>query len=74
MPDPHIEEFCRIGGVASCRQDVFRRFQRHLRDTVQDQLDERLRLIEENAALTSRMAELEAGLAKKAAKTKTEAV
>ena len=69
MPDPQLDAFCRIGGPEQCRSDVFRRHQRYLRDEIQPKLDERDALIEENAALTSKVAELETALGKKAKKT-----
>jgi hypothetical protein len=58
MPDPQLEEFCRIGSLQDYRPDVFRRHQRHMRDVVQPRLDERDQLIEENAALTEEVATL----------------
>lgn len=63
MPDPQLEQFCRIGSVAECRHDVFRRLQRYVRDEIQPKLDER-------DALLVRVAELEAKLSRKG---KTEA-
>lgn len=56
MPDPILEEFCRAHAL---QDHSLRKFQRYVRDTVQGQLDERLSLIEENAGLTARVAELE---------------
>jgi NADH:ubiquinone oxidoreductase subunit D len=59
MPDPQLEEFCRIRGVADCRPDVFRRLQRHVADTVQPRLDERERLLVENEELLTKVTALE---------------
>jgi len=49
MADPLLEEFARAPG--SLRPDFFRRVQRHIRDVINPQLDERDRLLEENAQL-----------------------
>ncbi len=57
MGHPLVDEFCRANEL---RPDFFRRCQRVFRTEVQGQLDERESLIEENAALTARVAELEA--------------
>ena len=51
MGHPAINEFCRIFALDQMRPQAFRRFQRVFRDEVQPQLDERERLLEENAAL-----------------------
>lgn len=51
MGHPLIDEFCRIAGVGSCQSHVFNRLQRELRDDIQPKLDERERVLEENAAL-----------------------
>jgi len=59
MPDPQLEEFCRIRGLSDCRPDVFRRIQRHVADTVQPRLDERDRLLEEKAELQTKVTALE---------------
>lgn len=56
MPDPQLEEFCRIRGLSDCRPDVFRRLQRYVADTIQPQLDERLTLLNENASLKAQAA------------------
>lgn len=59
MPDPQLEEFCRIRGVSDCRPDVFRRLQRHVNDTVQPRLDERERLLLDNEELRTKVTALE---------------
>lgn len=51
MGHPLIEEFCRIHGMDSMRPEFFRRCQRTFREEVQPQMDERDRLLVENAAL-----------------------
>lgn len=51
MPHPLIEQFCRIPGVANCQAHFFNRVQRELRDEIQPLLDERDRLLVENAQL-----------------------
>lgn len=51
MGHPVIDEINRCYSLASVRDTSFRRWQRILRDEVQPLLDERDRLIDENAAL-----------------------
>ncbi len=68
MGHPLIDEFCRAKD--SLRTEFFRRCQRVFRDEVQPQLDERDRLLEENAALKQQIETLQA----KAARRKNEAV
>lgn len=53
MGHPLIDEFCRIGGAF--HPEFLRRCQRVFREEVQPQLDERDRLLKENAALTAQM-------------------
>lgn len=53
MIDPILAEAVRAFAL---RTDVFRRLQRHLRDVVDPQLEERLQLLEENAALKDALA------------------
>ena len=70
MGHPLIDEFCRINSLENMRFDFFRRCQRVFREDVQPQLDERERLLEENAALK---ADLERLTAPKRGKTETAA-
>jgi predicted nucleic acid-binding Zn-ribbon protein len=51
MAHPVIEEINRCYHLNNVRDIAFRRWQRLLRDEVQPMLDEREKLIEENAAL-----------------------
>lgn len=51
--------------MGSLRLDVFRRMQRLFRDEVNPRLDERDRLLEENAALKAEVERLTAKAAKK---------
>jgi hypothetical protein len=51
MAHPIIEEFCRIHSPERMQTIFFRRMQRVLRDEVQPMLDERDRLLAENAEL-----------------------
>lgn len=60
MGDPLIEEFCRIYSADSMRSEFFRRCQREFRDRVQPQLDERERLLVENAELKAQIEQLTA--------------
>jgi hypothetical protein len=46
---PLIDEFCRVAGVGNCQSHFFNRCQREFRDQIQPLLDERERLLEENA-------------------------
>ena len=69
MADPKIEEFCRAKGPDDFRLGKFRDLQAYLRDTIQPQLDERDRLIEEN----HRLHEENLTLQKKAKKGQPEA-
>lgn len=70
MGHPLIDEFCRIYSPDGMRTEFFRRCQRVFRDEVQPQLDERDRLLEENATLK---ADLEKLTAPKRAKAETAA-
>ena len=65
MGHPAIHEFCRVKSMGSLRLDVFRRMQRLFRDEVNPRLDERDRLLEENAALKAEVERLTAKAAKK---------
>jgi regulator of replication initiation timing len=58
MGHPIIDEFCRVYSLGSLQAQAFRRMQRVLRDEVQPQLDERDKLIEENAALKAENSQL----------------
>jgi hypothetical protein len=69
MGHPLIEEFCRQGG--QLRPEFYRRCQRVFRDEVQPMLDERDRLLEENARLKD---ELTIAKSQAARKAKTEPV
>jgi len=55
MGHPLVEEFCRVHSPDQMRTEFFRRCQRVFRDEVQPQLDERDRLLEENAALKAQL-------------------
>ncbi len=55
MGHPLIEEFCRVGSPDSLRMEFFRRCQRVFREEVQPQLDERERLLVENADLKAQL-------------------
>lgn len=70
MGHPLIDEFCRIHTQESLRPDFFRRCQRVFRDEVQPQLDERDRLLDENATLKAQLEDV--GITK-AKRTKVEA-
>jgi uncharacterized protein (UPF0335 family) len=59
MAHPLLEEFCRASAL---RPEFFRRVQRVIRTEIQPLLEERERLIEENAALRQQVAELQSGL------------
>jgi regulator of replication initiation timing len=48
---PLIQEFCRIHSPERMQTTFFRRAQRELRDVIQPMLDERDRLLVENAEL-----------------------
>lgn len=63
---PLLEEICRIPGLGACQATSFNRFQRLLRTDIQPMLDERDKLIEENAALREELT--------KAQKSKKQAV
>jgi hypothetical protein len=52
---PLIDEFCRIGSLDSCQPSFFRRCQREFSQIVQPMLDERERLITENADLSEQV-------------------
>lgn len=56
MPDPQLQEFCSVYSLQTYRPDVFRRHQRHVRDVIQPQLDEREALLAENATLKAKLA------------------
>lgn len=60
MGHPLIDDFCRVQGVGNCQAHFFNRCQRVFRDEVQPQLDERERLLEENAMLKAEIAKLTA--------------
>jgi len=60
MAHPLIEQFCRIPGYAACQPHFFNRMQRELHDDVQPKLDERERLLVENAELKEQLRALEA--------------
>jgi len=64
MGHPLIEEFCR---AHTLRPDFFRRCQRVFRDEVQAQLDERERLLIENADLKQQLIDLQAKAEKRRA-------
>ena len=64
MGHPLIDEFCRIQSLDGMRVEFFRRCQRVFHDEVQEQLNERDRLLEENAALTMQLEKLSAKRAK----------
>jgi len=68
MPHPLIEQVCRVPGVAQCQPHFFNRLQRELRDVIQPLLDERDRLIEENAALREDVLRLTAAAEGRSAK------
>jgi hypothetical protein len=55
MAHPVIEEINRVYHTSNIRDIAFRRWQRLLRDEVQPMLDEREKLIEENAALSEQI-------------------
>jgi hypothetical protein len=56
MGHPLVEAFCRQGGTL--QPEFYRRCQRVFREEVQPMLDERDRLIEENAALKAQVEKL----------------
>ena len=55
MADPKLEEFSR---ARELQQHFFRDVQRHVRDVIQPQLEEREQLLIENAELKSQIAAL----------------
>lgn len=59
MPHPIIEEFCRIRGLGSMRDQTFNRMQRLFQSEIQPLLDEREALLIEVTRLRARVAELE---------------
>jgi nucleosome binding factor SPN SPT16 subunit len=60
---PVIGEFIRIRATTVYRNQVFRRHQRQFKDEIQPMLDERDRLLVENAELKARITALELRLA-----------
>jgi hypothetical protein len=60
MGHPLIDQFCSVKGPDHCRSDFFYRCQRVFREEVQPQLDERERLLEENAELKATIEKLRA--------------
>ncbi len=58
MAHPIIEEFCRIYSLATLQNVPFRRMQRIMRDEVQPMLDERDKLLVENAELRAQIEKL----------------
>lgn len=63
MGHPLLDEFCRISGVGNCQAHFFNRCQREFRDTINPALDERERLLVENANLKAQIAALETTVA-----------
>lgn len=67
MGHPIIDEFCRVHSLQNLQPIAFRRMQRIMRDEVQPQLDERDRLLVENADLREQVERLSKKAAKGAA-------
>lgn len=58
MGHPLVEEFCRVHGFSGLQPSFFNRCQRVFREEVLPQLDERERLLEENAQLKTQVEKL----------------
>ena len=60
MGHPLLDELCRIYGPDDMRFEFFQRVKRACRDEINPMLDERARLLEENAALKADLEKLTA--------------